>query len=421
MAAWMDPIADAEGLVLEYLANPQPDVKDLVIVQYSALVERIARRFAGVELVEDLTQVGYIGLLNALSRFDPNAGVRFSTYATHLVAGEIKHYLRDRALTIRQPAWVQEFRQRLTKASSQLQARLGRTPTDEELSLYLGATVTLIQEMRATEETVRVASLDVTMGEEDAESDIDKIDEGVTRDRLTVEDKVVLQTAIQQLRDLEQQVLVLFHFESLNQTEIAARLGISCNYVSHILRQSLTKLRRILVSEETQDRLLRRELQLTDEAVFDNETNTYNEAYFWTRLREEMHRAGAASRACGVVRVEFAGLDSLAAFFGREGVREFVADAAELLREAVRRLDIVCRYGTHGFIVILPATGVSTLVVRRRIEAAGVKWFGERQAPCGSIRMLVGHASFPDDSATAEELVEAAFPLDGDEALLVAA
>ena len=89
---------DLEELVAAYMATPTPDLKDVIIVHCSGLVEKIARRFSGIEPLEDLTQVGYVGLLNALSKFDPVAGVKFNTYATHLVAGEIKHYLRDRSL-----------------------------------------------------------------------------------------------------------------------------------------------------------------------------------------------------------------------------------------------------------------------------------------------------------------------------------
>src|ERR1700722_2656149 len=102
---------DPESLVLRYLENPREDLKDLIIMQYAPMVERIARRFAGLEPIEDLVQVGFVGLLNALTKFDREAGVRFNTYSTYLVAGEIKHYLRDRSQTIRQPAWLQELRQ----------------------------------------------------------------------------------------------------------------------------------------------------------------------------------------------------------------------------------------------------------------------------------------------------------------------
>ena len=81
---------DIEQLVERYLDDPRPDLKDLIMVQCASMVERIARRFSGIEAFDDLVQVGYIGLLNALGKFDRTAGVKFNTYATYLVAGEIK-------------------------------------------------------------------------------------------------------------------------------------------------------------------------------------------------------------------------------------------------------------------------------------------------------------------------------------------
>src|SRR5437763_5620301 len=129
---------DAEGLVLRYLKNPTPDLKDLIMVQYASMVERIARKFAGIEPFEDLVQVGFIGLLNALTKFDPDAGVRFNTYSTYLVAGEIKHYLRDRSQTIRHPAWLQELRHRVNRAANMLQQTLGRNPSEQEIAEHLG-------------------------------------------------------------------------------------------------------------------------------------------------------------------------------------------------------------------------------------------------------------------------------------------
>src|SRR6476620_12311305 len=136
---------DSEGLVIRYLKDPKADLKDLIMVQYASLVERIARRFAGIEPYEDLVQVGFIGLLNALSKFDPEAGVRFNTYATYLVAGEIKHYLRDRSQTIRHPAWLQEVRHKVNRSVASLQHDLGRVPSEREIAENLGIAETQVR------------------------------------------------------------------------------------------------------------------------------------------------------------------------------------------------------------------------------------------------------------------------------------
>src|SRR6185503_20082087 len=168
---------DPEGLVLRYVENPRPDLKDLIMVQYSSLVERVARKYAGIESQDDLVQVGYIGLLNALTKFDPNAGVRFNTYATYLVAGEIKHYLRDRAQTIRHPAWMQELRHKVNKSAQMLQQSLGRIPTEREIADDVGVSEASVKEVYQTQEMLRVASLDqAAQGDEDGGGEVDKLD-----------------------------------------------------------------------------------------------------------------------------------------------------------------------------------------------------------------------------------------------------
>lgn len=401
---------DAESLVLKYLAEQRPDQKDLVIVHYAPMVERIARRFSGIEPVDDLIQVGFIGLLNALGKFDPEAGVRFNTYATHLVAGEIKHYLRDRSQTIRHPAWLQELRHKVNKSATVLQAELGRVPTNREVADRIGVSESAVQEVYSTQEMIRVASLDVTPGDGDeGDSDVDRLDAAMLcPEQLSVEDRVLLETAMQQLRDLEREVLSLFHFDALNQTEIAGRLGISCNYVSHILRQSLNKLRKILVQEEEQERMLRRDTP-DQKSVLDPETGIYDEEYFRHRLTEEAHRACSTEGTCSTILVEIVGLGSLKNFYGDTTVRDFLTDVAEFLKGSVRALDIVCRNGSSGFGIILPGTGTSVNKVSERIQAKAEKWLVSRFAGNGGVRLQFGYATVPDDARTFADLLKAVY------------
>ncbi len=399
---------DAEQLVLEYIADPRPDLKDLIIVHYATTVEKIARRFSGIESVDDLTQVGYIGLLNALSKFDPTAGVRFNTYATHLIAGEIKHYLRDRSQTIRHPAWLQELRHKVNRTVPVLQAQLGRVPSEAEIAAAVNVTEQTIREVMATQDMLKVASLDATQhDDEDSESDVDRLDAAVgAQEQISVEDRVLLEAAMQQLRDLEREVLVLFHFDSLNQTEIAARLGISCNYVSHVLRQSLAKLRRILTEEEEQDRLLRLNSPESEKNVIDQETGIYNEEYFRARLTEEIHRVCGTDAVVAVILVEFEGLESLGKFYGESSVRDFNVDAAAFLKSSVRALDIVCRNGSNGFGVIMQGTGESVSNAQVRLQKKFEKWMLTRVAPNSPIKLSFGSAFAPDHGRSVADLTK---------------
>jgi RNA polymerase sigma-B factor len=399
---------DPEGLVMRYLENPRDDLRDLIMVQYSNLVERVARRFSGLEAYEDLVQVGFIGLLNALSKFDRNAGVRFNTYATYLVAGEIKHYLRDKSQTIRHPAWLQELRHKVKKSASMLQHKLGRLPTEGEIAEDLGVSETSVREVFQTEEMLKVASLDAPpQGEEDAGGEVDNLDAAAfCPEQLSVEDRLVLENAMRQLRDLERQVLVHFHFDAMNQTEIANKLGISCNYVSHILRQSLSKLRKILSNEEEKDRVLRREVAAVDYEVMDALLDCYTEDYMRARLEEELHRASCENGAVAVVMINFTGLDTLRTFYGDASVTDFLASASEFLRDNVRRLDVVGRYGQGGFMLLLPSTGPAVAVVRQRLLQRIGSWLNGRLPQNGPVHVEIGHGCYPEDARTVTELLD---------------
>lgn len=401
---------DPEGLVLRYLKKPTPDGKDLIMVQYAGLVERIARRFSGLEPFEDLCQVGFIGLLNALGKFDPEAGVRFNTYATYLVAGEIKHYLRDRTQTIRHPAWLQELRHKVNRSIGMLQQTHGRPPTEREIADAVGVSETAVREVFLTQEMLRVGSLDAPPpGEDDGAGEAENLDAAAfCPEQLSVEDRLMLENAMKQLRELEREVLMHFHFDTMNQTEIAQKLGISCNYVSHILRQSLTKLRKILAGEEEKDRVLRRQTSTIDYDVMDADTGAYTETYFHTRLQEEVHRASAGSSAVGLVCVNFKGLDTLRSFYGEASVSDFMADAAEFLRDHVRRIDIVAKIGESGYGVILPVSGPDIERVRERLVNNIAHWMGGRLSQNGPIEVELGQAQYPADAKTAKTLLKKA-------------
>lgn len=409
MAEAFADIHDPEVLVLRYHDRPTSDLKDMILVQYAGLVERTARRFAGLENQDDLVQVGFIGLLNALGKFDPAAGVKFNTYATHLVAGEIKHYLRDRTHTIRHPAWLQELRHKVLRAAGSLQASLRRPPTEAEIAAHLNIAETSVREVFQTQEMLKIASLDTPPQADEDGAEVDHLDAAdFCPEQLTVEDRVVLEDAMSKLRDLEREVLVRFHFEAMNQTEIANELGISCNYVSHILRQSLSKLRRILVNEDEKDRGLRRQAELAADNVVDAMSGLYTPEYFNSRLIEEVHRSVSQRSTTSVLLIEFEGLDSLQSFYGESSVDDFVADAGQFLKDSVRRLDITCRYSRSGIGIIMPSAGEHGEAAAQRLSFKLHGWLQGRHSPSGQIRARIGFAGTDEDISTASLLLELA-------------
>lgn len=400
---------EIELLVARYLADPRPDLRDLIIVHCNEMVERIARRFAGVEPMDDLAQVGYIGLLNALSKFKQDAGVQFSTYATHLIAGEIKHYLRDRSQTIRQPAWLQEMRQKVNRAVAGLRAEQTEEPTVEQIADRAQVSQDAVREVFSTQELIRVGSLDTSHQDDDGfESDLDRIEDYQADMRqLSFEEQMVLETAMTELRDLERNVLIMFHFQSVSQAEIARELGISCNYVSHVLRQSLNKLRRLLAETELEEQRIR-EAESPTGPSFDTEIGVFSEGYLHNRLSEEIHRSSAHDWPVAVLRIEFEGLRTLRTFYGEASVKEFLAGAASFLQSQIRRNDILCRHGDYGFGVILPSTGETAAVLEARLTEKASQWMPGQGSAQATVRMLTSFAFYPEDGIGAQGLLSAA-------------
>ena len=241
---------DVAQLLAGYRQSRDLKIRDRVVTHYSNLVESVARRFSNAsEPVEDLIQEGYIGLLTAVDLYDPAKNVKFSTYATHFIIGQIKHCLRDRGKIIKEPAWLQELNQRMTRTIDALAQQLSRPPTNLEIARMMDMTEEAVADMMMTREIFKVSSIDG--GSENDEDnngtvDIDRKQSAhpTASFNLPVEDKIVLETAMLKLKELEQHVLFAFYFKDLNQTEIARQMGISCNYVSHILRNATKKLKK---------------------------------------------------------------------------------------------------------------------------------------------------------------------------------
>lgn len=397
----------SEAVVCEYVQTRNPKLRDKIVGLYSDMVHRIARRFSGIEAQEDLIQVGFIGLLNALSLYEPDKGVRFSTYATHLVAGAMKHYLRDRSKMIREPAWLQEIRHRVNKTTERLQQESGRNPTPEEISQSTDIPLETVREVLATNDLFRVTSLSSSSSSEEEETeDMDLA--GDCQELLNFEDRLLLEKAISELRGLEQQVLLLFHVESMNQTEIAAQLGISINYVSHILRQSLTKLRATLANEEKLAKALLRQAEQLPTDVIDDVTGVYSEHFLVARLDEECTRAASEELSVGYIAIRFDGLNTLRKFYGPDALTHFLKDAAKFIRSGVRRLDTVGRVGETGFGIVLPGLEKTVHVVSQRLKSRLHNWQANVLRLGAGITIHFGESCYPRDGRTAKQLIAAA-------------
>lgn len=374
---------DIQQLVIEYHRTGDLQIRERIVEHFPHLVESIARRFVNTgEPIEDLIQEGYLGLLNAIDLYKPDKGTKFSTYATHFIIGQIKHYLRDRGKIIKVPAWIQELQQKLTRVVDSLTQQLGRQPTPSEIGEVMDMDEKQVEYLLSTSDLFRVTSLDSIDCEDDETfpgADIEKLEhpDSVTM-QIATEERLVLEHAMERLKEIERQVLYAFFYEELSQTEIAQRLGISCNYVSHILRNSTKKLRKILVTEEVKDaqaqmrRLQQKmgniEADLVQPSIVDAITGCYNYRYFQSRLDEEINRASRYGYTLGLVIIRLGGSQI---FIRQNGLSLFegvMARLAPCLRAKIRKADIPARIDISDMAVILPYTGEQADVVRQRLS-----------------------------------------------------
>ncbi|PWN04138.1 B/F/G family RNA polymerase sigma-70 factor [Nocardioides silvaticus] len=217
--------------------------EDLVHL-HLALVEHCARRFRNRgEPFEDLVQVGTIGLIKSVDRFDTERGVEFSTYATPTIIGEIKRYFRDKGWAIRVPRRLQELRMQISGATSELTQTLGRSPTPREIADAIGCSVEEIIEGMESSNAYATLSLDATDDSDDGgPSMLDAI--GIDDEALEhVEIRESVKPLLESLPPREKKILLLRFFKNMTQSEIAAEIGVSQMHVSRLLTRTLEQLR----------------------------------------------------------------------------------------------------------------------------------------------------------------------------------
>jgi len=410
---------EIQDRLVAYAKSPNPKVRDEVVLQYANLVESIARRFVGAcEALEDLVQEGYIGLIRSVDKYDPEMGVKFSTYATHFIIGEIKHYLRDKGKIIKEPAWLQELNQRMTKVIESLNQQLGRQPNEKEIGEVMQMPESTVRELLTTREVFKVSSLDGDKDDNPNSRDAEKIkDEKVVTFQLPIEDKIVLETALNNLKDIEQRVIADHYYKGLNQTDIARKMGISCNYVSHILRNGTKKLKKILITEEIRDTQMQRTLvsqrggpgesPVTDSSVIDSVSGVYNRAYFVERLEEEISRAYRHRHKLAVMLVDISLPADVDNYVRMVRSDDLIYTAAQKLRENVRKMDVVARFSETSFALLLPHTESHASVVAKRLvgmlESIQVDVGRKSRTAAPSAR--AGIASYPKDAIKAEDLI----------------
>ncbi|AWW38734.1 MULTISPECIES: RNA polymerase sigma factor SigF [Streptomyces] len=226
-------------------------VRDTLIELNLPLVRYAAARFRSRnEPMEDIVQVGTIGLIKAIDRFDCERGVEFPTFAMPTVVGEIKRFFRDTSWSVRVPRRLQELRLALTKASDELSQKLDRSPTVTELATVLGVSEEDVVDGLAVGNAYTASSLDSPAPEDDG-------GEGSLADRLGYEDTALegveyresLKPLLAKLPPRERRIIMLRFFANMTQSQIGEEVGISQMHVSRLLTRTLAQLREGLISD----------------------------------------------------------------------------------------------------------------------------------------------------------------------------
>jgi RNA polymerase sigma-B factor len=230
-------------LLRRYHEGGDTDAREQLIERHLPLVRSLARRYAGRgEALEDIEQVGAIGLIKAIDRFELSREVSLATYATPNVVGEIKRHFRDKGWAVRVPRALQELNASMSGAIERLTVKLSRSPTIEEIAQDLETTSEQVLEAMEVGSAYSTVSLNSgpsgeeeldpleTIGHEDAEFE-------------RSEDRASLAPALERLPSREREILRMRFEEGLPQTQIAQRVGLSQMHVSRLIRKSLAAMR----------------------------------------------------------------------------------------------------------------------------------------------------------------------------------
>ena len=219
-----------------------------IVNKYKPLVKSIARKYINSgELLEDIEQIGYLGLLNALQLFDEKKGVKFTTYATWLINGEIRHYIRDKYSVVKVPHWIRDFNRKIDKFVQKYRKEKDRFPTIDEISEQFNITELGIAEILKGRKAAQVVSLDKEMRRQEGDTTpiIENIKSKEYRTfQLPVEDVIHLKNAMNTLKKIHKQVIYYIFYKDLTQIKIAKKLGLTQRQVSRIKQEAIDELRK---------------------------------------------------------------------------------------------------------------------------------------------------------------------------------
>src|SRR5215208_724187 len=243
-----DPVV---GLIEAYRERGDRRALERIFSMNVKILNHIVQRYVSSsnESYEDLLQVGYIGMMKAVNGYRFDSEAKFSSYAYSMIEGEIKHHLRDTAL-VKSPRWARSLHAKVSEATSRLTAELGRPPLIEEVASEVNITPEGISELMKLFCDTDVLSLD----DGDDEIDVSSIKSlRYETFSLPVEDRILLEQALESLTELQRKVVYLFFYKDLCQTEIGKKLGLSQRKTSRTMASAVKALKSSEVLKSSKD------------------------------------------------------------------------------------------------------------------------------------------------------------------------
>lgn len=227
---------------IKYYENKDSLLRDKIVCKYIPLVNSLVSHFfkGYSNAREDLLQTGYLGLIKAVDNFDLKKKIKFSTYATHCILGEIRHFLRDKHVEIRKPRSFLKNQRIASFFVDKYLQKYQKFPTFLEISKYCHLNLEEVNEV------FMLSSMFFKESDREEGSLIDNIRDYNESFKLSVEDRLTLIEALENLKIVEQKVIYLFFYQDLTQTQIGKMLGISQRQVSRFFKGSLVKLKNLL-------------------------------------------------------------------------------------------------------------------------------------------------------------------------------
>ncbi len=221
------------------------ELREEIVRRNVGLVKSVAVKFlTSGEPLDDLIQAGYIGLLNAVANFDLARNTRFSTYASYLIQGEIRHYIRDKHSTIRIPQWVQTMNRRVKEAEEAFFQQEGRPPTMAELASRLDLTEEQLATLLRGRETMTYVSIDQQRRRSDPNPAPPTVEHLMTgSEDLPFDVRMRILVAIEQLTEIQRSVIEGLFFEGKSQSEVGEELGMSQRQVSRLKDKILDEMK----------------------------------------------------------------------------------------------------------------------------------------------------------------------------------